>query len=134
MTGVWSCMPGAGKKLCPPRCAHSLPSGMHLRGAAWRSIAAARLRPRARAQVQCSGRLREQHCLRIMPALLPAAELLLRVLDFSLERGHPMPCGTMRNSLNEARCTATRECMGVLSPGMEAETGFKVVTVRSAAC
>ena len=51
--------------------------------------------------------VREPHCRRIMSALLPAAELLLRVLDLGDEHWESEMCILMRHALQQARSMAT---------------------------
>ena len=55
------------------------------------------------------GPLREQHCKRILSALLPAAELLLRVLNLRLEHWESVSCKTRQDAVEQARCSAARD-------------------------
>ena len=61
------------------------------------------------AQVSDEGPRREQRCRRIVSALLPAAELLLRTMGLRLEHGQCGSLEEMRIAADQARCTATRD-------------------------
>ena len=50
------------------------------------------------------GPLREPHCRRVLSALLPAAEVLLRVLDLRLAHWQSVFCENMRDAVEQARC------------------------------
>ena len=77
------------------------------------------------------GPLREQRCGRILPALLPAAEVLLRALDLRLAHWQPVYSQTMEDAVEQARCTppATLNCTRNVAPSVETENlRFESVT------
>ena len=73
-----------------------------------------------RAQVQDQGPLRELHCRRILPVLLPAVELLVRVLDLRLAHWHSAFGKTKRDAVQQARFRPTR---GFVLQGAVSERG-----------
>ena len=71
-------------------------------------------------QDQCP--LREPHCRRILPVLLPAVELLLRVLDLRLAHWQSTFGQTKRDAVRQARC---RPAWGFVLRGAVLERGDK---------
>ena len=68
------------------------------------------------------GPLREPHCRRILPALLPAAELLLRVLDLRLEHWESVFCKSKRDAVHQARCAPAQRFAVHGKPASERES------------